>query len=257
MMLTGLLILNLLCLIVYMTIWFLIGKAKQRLDAVDTAWGGGFILTAVIAFIARHDVRTSLIGLAVLLWGLRLAVHIWQRSAFKGADPRYEELSAKWSKKYFWLRAYFSIFLLQGLIILVISLPVAVASSEPAKPRLWLMVVAGLLWLSGFLIESMADKQLSDFIKSAGHKAKVLQSGLWHYSRHPNYFGELVQWWAIAIMALGPSTGWLGLVGPVILSILIVFISGIPSIEKRRLKDPDYQAYKERTSVLIPLTPKT
>jgi steroid 5-alpha reductase family enzyme len=257
MMLISVLIIVLLSLVAYMSIWFLIGKSKQRLDTVDTAWGGGFILTALVAHLARHDLRTGLIGLVVLIWGLRLAVHIWKRSAFKGPDPRYDELSAKWSKKYLWLRAYFSVFLLQGLIILVLSLPITVASSESAKPNIWILIIGGVIWLKGFVVEAIADKQLSNFIKSPDHKGKVLDYGLWHYSRHPNYFGELLQWWGIAILALGPKIGYLGLVGPAMLTILIVFISGIPSIEKRRLKDPAYRAYKERTSVLIPWFPKS
>jgi steroid 5-alpha reductase family enzyme len=251
-----LLLINLICLVIYMSLWWLSGRSRQRLDVVDTAWGGGYIIAAVIGFVSRQNVRTSLIAVLVLVWGLRIAVHIWRRSGKRGPDRRYEELSSKWNQKHLWLRAYFSVFLLQGLIILIVSLPITVGASENIRPPIWLLIVAGLVWLSGFLIESVADKQLGDFINNDSNKCKVMKRGLWHYSRHPNYFGELLQWWAISLLALGPKAGYLGLIGPAVLTLFIVFISGIPSIEKSRSKDPAYNEYKKQTSVLIPLPPR-
>lgn len=252
----GILVVSLAALATYMSIWCLIGRWRQRIDVVDTAWGGGYIVVALVAFVAKQNLRTELIGLLVLLWGLRLAVHIWQRASRKGPDPRYEELSSKWHTSHPWLRAYFSIFLLQGLLILMISLPISVAASETASIGKPLAIVGAAVWLLGFVTEAVADHQLNAFISRSDNQGKVLDTGLWRYSRHPNFFGELVQWWAIGLLALGPTIGWLGLIGPLTLSILIIFVSGIPSVEKRRRDNREYQIYKQRTSVLIPLPPR-
>jgi steroid 5-alpha reductase family enzyme len=238
-----------------MSVWFIVGVRRSRLDVVDTAWGGGFMLIATISLLAEWNFRTFVIWLLVMIWGLRLASHLWKRSNTQKPDPRYEELSAKWPKHQFWLQAYFRIFILQGLLVVGISLPIMVAASESEKLNVAVAIIGVLIWLEGYLIESYADKQLAEF-KSSGTKKPVLNTGLWRYSRHPNYFGELMQWWAIGILAQDSDISWLGLAGPVLLTYLILFVSGIPPIERRRAKDKDYQEYKRRTSILIPLPPK-
>jgi steroid 5-alpha reductase family enzyme len=117
----------------------------------------------------------------------------------------------------------------------------------------WLTWLGAGLWLVGFVVESVADRQLAAFIKDKSNKGKVLDTGLWRYSRHPNYFGELLQWWAIGLIAAQTAYGWIGFAGPLLLTILIVFVSGIPPIENRRRDNPAYQDYKRRTSRLVPL----
>jgi steroid 5-alpha reductase family enzyme len=128
----------------------------------------------------------------------------------------------------------------------------------------WLFTAGYLVWVAGFLIEYNADKQLAVFLtqqknknngKAKGNKRGLLDTGLWRYSRHPNYFGELVQWWGIGLISLQTSYGWVGLFGPLLLTILIRFVSGVPPIEKRRADDPDYQAYQRRTNALVPWFP--
>jgi steroid 5-alpha reductase family enzyme len=251
-----LLLVNLGALIVYMTIWFAAGRRRGRLDVADTAWGGGFILVAGLSLLAHANSRTLLVWLLVLCWGLRLATHVWRRNTRKGPDPRYVALSAKWPKKHFWTRAYASIFVTQACLILAVSLPITIVSAEAARPLGVRDVAALALWIAGFIIEALADRQLGRFIRQSTNHGRVMRSGLWRYSRHPNYFGELVQWWAIALLAVGPAAGWLGLAGPLLLTYLIVFVSGIPSIEKRQAQKPEYSAYKRQTSMLLPLPPR-
>mgnify|MGYP005613215997 FL=1 len=135
--------------------------------------------------------------------------------------------------------------------MLVVSLPIFVATGEPLSGWAWLTWLGVLIWLKGFIFEAISDYQLANFLKLKD-RPKVLQTGLWKYSRHPNYYGELVQWWGIGIIALQVSYGWIGLIGPLTLTLLIVFVSGIPPIEKRRAKDPEYREYMNRTSPLIP-----
>jgi steroid 5-alpha reductase family enzyme len=240
--------------LVYMSVWFAFGKAFKKLSIVDIAWGGGFILIAWLVAAQNHSARSWLIAILVTIWGTRLISHLGPRVFKNGEDKRYKEISSKWRGNY-WLRAYFSIFLLQGISIVIIALPILVAANEQNENLGILSVFGTALWAVGFIIESVADVQLRQFI-SEGGKGQVMDQGLWRYSRHPNYFGELTQWWAIAIIALQVKHGWIGLFGPLALTLLIIFISGIPPIEKRKKSDPEYADYMRRTSPLIPLPPK-
>ena len=250
-MIGKILVINALLLFIYMTLAFGVAQARRRLDTVDVAWGLGFVLVAWAAELQQASGRSLLIALLVSIWGLRLAWHIGERSRKRGEDPRYVELTQNWNGN-IWLRAYLSIFLVQGALIWLVSLPVVMAAGRQLHGLSWLSVLGALIWLAGFVFEATADRQLANFLADKNHP-KVLQTGLWRYSRHPNYFGELKQWGGIGIIALQASYGWLGLLGPLILSLLIIFVSGIPPIEKRRQKDADYQLYQRRTSPLIPL----
>lgn len=248
------LVINAGLLLVYMTCWFIAARMRKRLDTVDVAWGLGFVVAAWSAALLRPSFRSAVIAVLISIWGVRLANHIYQRAKTKSEDPRYEAISQKW-KGNFWLRAFLSIFLLQGVLIWVVSLPVVMATGRPIAGLELLTPIGALLWYVGFAIESTADRQLAQYLRLK-NRPKVLQFGLWKYSRHPNYFGELLQWWAIGLIALQVHNGWIGLIGPLVLTILIVFVSGIPPIEKRRAKDKAYRAYQKTTSSLIPLPPK-
>jgi steroid 5-alpha reductase family enzyme len=245
---------NLVLLFGFMSLMFLVARRRQRLDTVDVAWGLGFVMVAWTAALYSPTTRSLVVALLVSVWGLRLASHIHRRSKLRGDDPRYQELSAKWSEKFGW-HSYVWVFLLQGGLIWMISVPVAMLANPELPGREWLTWLGGVVWLAGFVFEAVADRQLRLFQQQKNHPS-VLQTGLWRYSRHPNYFCELVQWWGIGIISLQVSYGWLGLVGPIILSYLMIFVSGIPPIEKRRQKNSEYQKYKQRTSPLIPLPPR-
>ncbi|GAC1499526.1 MAG: DUF1295 domain-containing protein [Candidatus Saccharimonadales bacterium] len=246
-----LLVISAVSLLLYMTMWFMFAKSRKRLDSIDTAWGLGFVVVALVVLAQVPTKRTSLVALLVSIWGIRLAAHIWRRSVRrKNEDPRYLELSSKW-KDHYWRRAYTSLFLLQGSLIWIVSLPI-VLTAGTIKPELsWLSLLGSAIWLVGFSIESIADRQLANYLK-VQDRPKVLSSGLWHYSRHPNYFGELTQWWGIGIIGLQANFGYVGLIGPLVLSILIIKISGIPPIEKRRSKDFEYRQYQRTTNAIIP-----
>jgi steroid 5-alpha reductase family enzyme len=131
------------------------------------------------------------------------------------------------------------------------------ATGEQNADLAVLSVLGTALWFAGFTIESLADRQLRKFLANPDNKGKVMDQGLWRYSRHPNYFGELTQWWAIGLIALQVHNGWIGLLGPLTLTVLIVFISGIPPIERRKKSDPEYAAYMRRTSPLVLWFPKS
>jgi steroid 5-alpha reductase family enzyme len=253
-----LLLVNALGLLVYMTVGWVVAKQRNRIDTVDTLWGMGFVLAAYLVLAQHFTLRSFELAILIAVWGVRLSVHLAQRSASRGEDPRYVEIKSKW-KGDVWTRAYFSIFLLQGFLIWIVSSVTVFAAGKefPHGTGYTVLQVVGILtWIFGIYFESTADKQLKEFVSNKKNKGKVLDTGLWRYSRHPNYFGELAQWWGLGIIACEVSYGWLGLIGPLVLTILIVFVSGIPPAEKHRKKDPKYQDYMRRTSVLIPLAPR-
>lgn len=247
-----LLLLTGLVVLVYMTGWFVIARARGRLDTVDNAWGGGYFCIAWTVVILRPTWLIVLIAVLVTIWAARLTSHIARRNAKRPEDPRYIEMSRKWRGN-FWLRAYFSIFLVQGILIWIIGLPITLAGNPIHHVTLPIAVVGTLIWLIGYIIEAVADRQLRHYLVTKPDKSAVLDSGLWRYSRHPNYFGEIIQWYGIAAIACAVDYGWIGILGPTVLAFTIVFVSGIPPIENRRRDNPAYQTYKQHTSALIPL----
>ena len=240
-----------------MTAWFGISLFKKRNDVADVAWGLGFvILVWTSILISSLNLRGLLVGVLVSVWGLRLAWHIYQRHKGKEEDARYAVWRKDWGK-WFVLRSYLQVFLLQGLFLFLISLPILIINKNSITGFGFLDVIGVLVWLIGFMFESIGDSQLSKFIKNPANKGKLMQQGLWKYSRHPNYFGEVTQWWGIWIIALSVAGGAFGIIGPITITILILFVSGVPLLEKKYAGRADFEEYKKRTSVFIPLPPKS
>ena len=244
-------IINIILTALYMTGWFVIGRSKNRLDVADVGWGGGFVIVAFSSFLVRPTPWTIIILILVTIWGCRLAYHISKRNSGKAPDPRYLELSSRWPANNFWVRAYFSVFLTQALLIFLVSLPITLAATK-SIPLRFLALGGVVLWLTGFLFEVLADRQLARFISNPANKGQIMQQGLWRYSRHPNYFGEIVLWWGIAALAFGASGTALVVIGPIVITILLVFVSGIPPIERRYKNNSKYQQYAIKTSILVP-----
>lgn len=242
---------------VYMTIWFLIALRLRRNDVADVAWGGGFVVAAFTALVVAGTVtpRAAVTTFLVLVWGLRLAIHIGFRSRGKGEDPRYRAWRESWGR-YFMVRSFLQVFMLQGLLLLLISLPVIRINAAPASPLTFLDGLGIAVWLIGFFFEATGDWQLKQFVQNPANKGKTMMTGLWRYSRHPNYFGEVTQWWGIYLIALSTPKGWLTIIGPITITILILFVSGIPMLEKKYQGRPEFEAYKRRTSAFFPLPPK-
>ncbi len=241
----------------YMCVWFAISLIKKRNDVADTAWGLGFVLLAWVSFVFSSGKNNAalLINILVTIWGLRLAYHIHKRNHNKPEDARYQQWRMQW--KYFYTRSFFQVFTLQGILLWLISWPIIFVNFNEKLVNFNGISYLGLmLWVIGFWFESVGDAQLKKFISNPANKGKLMTTGLWKYSRHPNYFGEVTQWWGIYIIALGVPVGWFVIVGPLTITALIVFVSGIPMTEKRYAGRPDWEEYKRRTSALIPLPPR-
>jgi len=242
----------------YMCLWFIASLVKKRNDVADIAWGLGFILVALLSLFLTKTVSLSsvLVTFLVIIWGIRLALHIYLRNKGKPEDKRYAAWRVEWGK---WvvLRSFFQVFILQGLLLFIIAIPIVLVNIS--TPKLSPITIAGLIvWLIGFYFESVGDKQLKNFLSDPTNKGKVLNTGLWKYTRHPNYFGEVTMWWGIWLISLSsPLLGALSIVGPLTITFLILKVSGVPMLEKNMTTNPLFQDYIKTTSKFLPWWPKS
>lgn len=235
---------------VYASGWFLVAIILKRNDLADIAWGVGYCLLCGWLFFTQPTGPVALlVYVLVCLWGVRLSVHIYQRNRGKGEDFRYKQWRTEWGKSFYW-RSYLQVYLLQAFFLLIISIPIVWASLFTT--RLSLFTGVGLsLWVVGFLFQSIGDYQLTQFIKTK-QPGEIMQRGLWKYSRHPNYFGEILMWWGIYGIVLPVPDSWWTIVSPITISFLLVFVSGVPMLEKKYVGNVAYEAYKKRTWALVP-----
>ncbi|MCX6558306.1 MAG: DUF1295 domain-containing protein [Candidatus Aminicenantes bacterium] len=243
--------------LIYMILVFIIALARKNNGIVDIAWGLGFILVGTTVFALYGQCRPrQWLALALLwTWGGRLALHIFQRNRGKEEDFRYAAWRKSWGK-YFLLRSFGQIFMLQGLLLLVVITPVLLIVGQEQPPLNLLDGLGMLVWLTGFSFETSGDRQLAAFIKNPANRGKLMTGGLWRYTRHPNYFGEATLWWGMAVIALSAPRGWLGLVGPALITFLLLFVSGVPLLEKKYRGRPDFEEYKKKTPIFFPWFPK-
>ena len=243
-----------LILLVYMSLWFVVSLIKKRNDVADVAWGLGFVLMAWTSFLLAGDfsIRGLLVCTLVSIWGLRLAWHIHTRNSGKAEDYRYLEWREQWGK-WFYLRSYVQVYVLQGFLLFLIVLPVLLINKSSGSFLGWTDFTGVAVWFFGFYFEVVGDAQLSRFLKNPENKGKLMQRGLWAYTRHPNYFGEVTQWWGLWLLSLAVFGGWIGIIGPITITFLIFNVSGISMLEKKMEKNPEFAEYKRRVSVFFPL----
>ena len=237
--------------------WF-ISLAYRNVTIVDSLWGLGFILVAWLTFFMSDGVwsRKMLIAVLVTLWGLRLSIYLSWRNWGKGEDPRY----GSWRKKSgdrFWLVSLFKVFILQALFLWVISVAVQIGQLAPTPAKLtWLDGLGIIVWAVGFTFESLGDWQLAKFKSDPASKGRVMDRGLWAYTRHPNYFGEFLIWWGIFLITLSTPNSWWTILSPAIITMVLLKMTGIPLTEQELVKNrPGYSEYVKRTSAFVPWFP--
>jgi steroid 5-alpha reductase family enzyme len=242
----------------FMTVLWLVSLALKNSSIVDIFWGSGFVLAAWLYFALTPDgflPRKLLLVILVTVWGLRLSTHIFLRNKGKGEDFRYR----KWREEngsIWWWKSFFQVFVLQGLLLWVISLPLLAAQYFGKVEHLTILDFTGAaVWLVGFFFEAVGDLQLKRFIKNPENRGKVLSSGVWRYTRHPNYFGDAAQWWGYFLIALAAG-GWWSIISPIIMTYLLTRVSGVALLEKSLDAKPGYRQYVESTSAFIPQFPK-
>lgn len=255
----SLLAISLAVVIVYMTIIWLISLALTDASIVDIFWGMGFaVVNVAYYFLADgYPLRKIIITVLVVVWGLRLSGHIFQRNWGKGEDFRYQAWRTQYGKHYWWI-SFFQVFMLQGVILWVVSLPLLAAQSGATPAHLTLLDAAGIaLWSIGVVFETVGDWQLSRFKANPANKGKVLDTGLWAYTRHPNYFGDAVVWWGFFGLACSVPYGWLTIISPLVMNFLLVRVSGVAMLEKSLVDaKPQYKDYIENTPAFFPWFPK-
>lgn len=250
------LLIGLIVLILLSLLW-LVSLLVKNSSIVDIFWGSGFVIIAWAAFMLTPDGEVTrkllLVGL-VTIWGLRLTTHIFIRNRGKPEDFRYQ-VWRKAAGKNWWWRSFFKVFLLQGLLMWIISTPL-LAAQLSGKPFYWLDILAIPVWLIGFYFEAVGDWQLARFKAEPANKGKVLSSGVWRYTRHPNYFGDAAQWWGFYILTAAAGSWWT-IFSPLMMTTLLMRVSGVTLLEKTlREEKPAYKEYMETTSEFLPWFPR-
>lgn len=243
-----------------MTLLWLLSLAMKDASIVDIFWGTGFVISGwVYYFLAPEGfpARKLLLNGLVTIWGLRLSIHLALRNLGKGEDFRYRKWREQFGERW-WYLSYVRVFLFQGFLMWLIGAPLLAAQFYPGPNRLtWLDGLAVLVWLVGLFFEAVGDWQLARFKADPDNKGKVLRSGVWRYTRHPNYFGDAAQWWGFYFFALATGGGWWTIFSPAIMSIFLRSVSGVTLLEKS-LKDskPGYRDYVKSTNAFVPWFPK-
>ena len=243
---------------VFLIFLWIISVFLKNASIIDPFWGMGFVILSAFYMWSTENppYRSWALMSMVSIWGLRLSIYLFLRNLGKGEDYRYQQFRRDYGPNRYWWVSFFQVFLLQGVIMSVVALPLLGSMMEPSEwdaPLLfWPAVV---LWIIGFIFEAGGDYQLVQF-KKKRKTGEVLQTGLWKYSRHPNYFGDALIWWAIGLMSVSNGYFW-PLLGPLVMNWLLLKISGVSLLEQN-LKEtkPHYKAYMEKTSAFFPWFPK-
>ena len=250
------LLLGLAVIVILFTILWAVSLRQQNSSIADVAWGPGILVIGLTYYFTSDGVtlRAQLTLALLAIWAIRLATHLGIRTRLQGEDFRY----VKWRDEYdhWWLVSYFKVFLLQAVVGWIISLPIYFCIVSLAPASLTMLDYLGvLLFVCGLVFESVGDEQLRRFRADRVNRGKVLDTGLWRYTRHPNYFGEALVWWGFGL--IGAATGGVpGLVGPAILTYLLINVSGVALLESSLIEKAGYIQYAGRTPPFLPLTAK-
>lgn len=239
-----------------MTLLWIISLPIKNSSIVDIFWGTGFVIIVWTALILTPDadsMRRIILVVMVTIWGLRLSLHVFIRNHGKPEDFRYQVWRKEAGKSWWW-RSFFKVFLLQGFLMWIIAAPLVVVHNS-TMPVFWLDYLSIFVWLIGFFFESVGDAQLARFKSNPANKRKVLNTGVWRYTRHPNYFGDATQWWAFFLSSAAAGAWWT-IFSPIIMTALLMRVSGVTLLEKTlREEKPGYKEYCETTSEFIPWFP--
>lgn len=225
---------------------------------VDIAWGSGFVLVAWVSYWLSdgNSKRSLLLLVLTTIWGARLAFYLAKRNLGHGEDFRYQSMRRKHGDR-FPIVSLYTVFALQGVLMWIVSLPVQLGQVR-LDPSFGLLGVLGVLvWCVGMFFEAVGDAQLARFKRNPNNKGQVMDTGLWRYTRHPNYFGDSCVWWGLGLIAAESALGKIALIGPVLMTVLLVRVSGAALLDKIMLKrKPQYADYVATTSGFIPRRPK-
>ena len=237
---------------------WLLSVALRDASIVDIVWGAGFVLTAWVAFAVADgtESRRWLLTAMTTVWGGRLALYLLWRNAGKGEDPRYRAMRRHWGDR-FWIVSLVTVFALQGALMWVISLPVQMGQVPDTPAAIGLLEGLGVLVFGiGLFFEAVGDYQLARFKADPANQGQVMDTGLWRYTRHPNYFGDACVWWGLFLIAAATGVGLWSVIGPVVMTVFLLRVSGVTMLERTITKRrPGYEEYIRRTNAFFPGPP--
>jgi steroid 5-alpha reductase family enzyme len=245
-------------LVAFVALWW-VSTRTHDVGIVDLYWGPGFAVIAAVALAtgAGTDPRRFLVVTLVAMWGFRLGGYLYWRKGGTGEDFRYAAMRRRIGDA-FWIVSLGTVFLFQAVLMWAVSLPVQWVVTTPSSPDLGVLDLVGFgLWAVGLAFEAVGDLQLVEFKGNPANADKVLDTGLWRYTRHPNYFGDCCVWWGFYAFACASRNGWWTFIGPGLMTVLLLRVSGVPMLERSLMKRrPDYADYVARTSAFLPRVPR-
>lgn len=218
---------------------------------MDTFWSISYVVLTIYTWgSGEKTLPANVVSFLVCVWGIRLASHISLRNLGKKEDYRYENMRKKWN--YVWTNAYIKVFMLQGFLMFLISFPIVLINRTSAIRFNWGLFIGVAIWGIGFLFEVIGDRQLKAFLNRKNRKKRFMDEGLWAYTRHPNYFGEVTMWWGIFVIVVASTKYYITIVSPIVITYLILYVSGIPLLEKKYEGVEAFEAYKRKTNKFFP-----
>jgi steroid 5-alpha reductase family enzyme len=248
-----------LAILVYVTLIWLLSLPLKNSGIIDVFWGPGFMLANGVALALGDNgfpARKRLVTALVCVWALRLAVYIFARNHGKGEDFRYRAWREA-NPKNWWRLSFFKVFLLQGVVMWIVALPLLAAQFSAAPSQLiWLDYFGAALWAVGFFFEAIGDAQMFRFKSNLANRGKLMNAGLWRYTRHPNYFGEATLWWGFFLFAAAAGAYW-AILSPLLLTALLLKVSGVAMLESAlQNTKPGYREYQQNTNAFLPWPPR-
>ena len=250
---------GLLLIISLMTFLWILSVYLRNVSIVDLFWGLGFIIVNALYIFSSEviNIRQIVLFVMVAIWGLRLSIYLAWRNIGKGEDFRYREFRRKFGESNYWWISYFQTFLLQGILMWIISVTLYGVSVSSNETSLNIIDFIGILiWIIGFIFEAGGDFQMAKFKMNLLNKGKVLNTGFWRFTRHPNYFGDAAVWWGYGLLCIASGSPWY-IIGSIIMTLLIIKVSGVALLEKTlKNQKPEYFAYIQKTNSFFPWFPK-
>ena len=246
-----------LAIVVLMFGMWVLSVVLSDVSIVDLVWGLAFVIVAHVArAVGDPNARVDLLTALVTIWGFRLSGYLLWRNWGTGEDKRYVAMRKHFGDKFWWF-SLIQTFGLQGALVLIVSLPVQLTAAGDDVALGWVAWLGAAIWLVGFTFETVGDAQLARFKAKPENKGQVMDRGLWRYTRHPNYFGDFTVWWGLFLVSLAAG-GWWGIIGPIVMSVFLLRVSGVTMLERTITKRrPGYADYIARTSTFFPWPPKS